>query len=204
MKYFMTCLLLSLAFVSTANAATCVDQIRHISGLDEVTKQSMIVTCETTKLEAQQSSVVTAMGTDEKIEMAEKWAEVAKQFVGAMALVAEEMGKTVNEFLPTPAGILTASLITWQVMGDSITSGLSKVLQAAVAILFMFIVYRYTKAMRHCETKEVTLKGFRGEKLAKYKVYTPVAKLSGDRQGWFHVIYVVGTLIGMLMLYYAF
>lgn len=200
----MTCLMLSMMMVTSAHAATCRQQIQQISGLDNLTKQSMIVDCESTKLASQEAAATPVITTGERIEMAEKWAEVAKQFVGAMSLVAQEMGKTVNEFLPTPAGILTATLITWQVMGDDIMTGLSNVIQACVSIIFMLIVARYTKNLRHSETKEVEVTNWFGTKIKKVKVYTPVAKLSCNETEWYHAVYIIGTVVGLALLYFSF
>jgi len=203
-------LLLVLVMPSIAMATNCASQINNISDLPDIAKQQMIVECEQNKLNDVRSIVEPDMSADEAADMAQKWAGVANAFLGAINTVAKDLGVTINEFLPTPAGILTAVLITWEVMGDDIGEVVSSVVGCSAFVILGFIVLnmgrRYCKRQLVTKTETVLIKGWFGrEKHVQKDTYCSINEL--DRHGggsdspsdhsWYYITVLVTTGIGL-------
>jgi hypothetical protein len=54
------------------------------------------------------------------IESVDKWADISLKFARALGVAAKELGIAANDFLKTPAGMLTAGVIVFQYMGGPI------------------------------------------------------------------------------------
>lgn len=54
-------------------------------------------------------------GLTENVQMLGKIMEVSHEFSSSLGLAARELGYAANEFLASPAGILTATVIIWKV-----------------------------------------------------------------------------------------
>jgi hypothetical protein len=72
------------------------------------------------------SEVANTEGVGAMVTLAATWGQqagaAAEGFAKAMSLAARELGVTVNEFLATDAGKITAALIIWKVAGASIAN----------------------------------------------------------------------------------
>jgi len=55
-----------------------------------------------------------------KVETVNKWVEVGAGLGDALVILVQKLGVTVNDFLKTPAGLLSAAMIFWHIMGDSL------------------------------------------------------------------------------------
>jgi len=86
-------------------------------------------------------------------------AAAAEGFARALSIAAKELGVTVNDFLHTDAGKLTAVLIIWKVAGASITSLIYGSMFAIVGMCLARVIYKrlFTK-----EYKEVQYEYFFG------------------------------------------
>lgn len=68
-------------------------------------------------------------------------AAAAEGFAKALSIAAKELGITINEFLATPAGKLTAILIVWKVAGASIVHLLYSMLFVTVGLSIARVIY---------------------------------------------------------------
>lgn len=84
------------------------------SGLTKDQHQILVLQCQAMKT----GSTVHKKVTETTPEDIKEWAGVAKGFAEALGVAAKEMGIAVNDFLGSPAGVLTAILIMWKVMGN--------------------------------------------------------------------------------------
>ena len=133
--------ILSLMFVfaisvpGMANACS----ISHASDLSDEQIQQLKVQCEQMKLEVQASKkaalekeLETPVVTKENIG---EWAVIAQEFAKALGIAAREIGVSVNEFLKSPAGVLTAGILIFMTVGKSIMAFF-------VGMLFTYIVFK--------------------------------------------------------------
>ena len=103
------------AFISTAAFADSCD-ITGASGLTAAQVQQLKTNCEKMKLDTvssvpEQASSVTPKKLSE-------WAQASKGFADAIGIAAKEMGIAVNDFIKSPAGMITVLIILWKVMGS--------------------------------------------------------------------------------------
>jgi len=79
------------------------------------------------------------------VELAATWgnqaAQAAEGFAKALGIAARELGVTVNEFLKTDAGKLTAVLIVWKVAGASILSTIWAIVILITGLCLARVVY---------------------------------------------------------------
>lgn len=115
---FLVCALIALGFAADASAATCSNSVSQISGLDSATKQQMIIQCEQAKLEKIKTAPQDIGDvSSETVEKMDKWSEISLKFAKALGVAAKELGIAVNGFLSTPAGVFTATLLAWKILG---------------------------------------------------------------------------------------
>lgn len=94
-----------------ANAESCSDAISRISNLSTTEKQEMIVKCEQNKLNKVDSKPNEVKESTQTIDMFDKWSDISLKFAKAIGVAANEMNIAVNQFITTPAGILTVSIL---------------------------------------------------------------------------------------------
>lgn len=80
-------------------------------------------------------------------------ATAAEGFAKALGIAAKELGVTVNDFLHTDAGKLTAALIIWKVVGASVAKILYALLFVTVGMFIARMVYMrlFTKGYEKVE-----------------------------------------------------
>lgn len=126
---FVLCL--SLFVLGSSMAVAC--EITG-SGLPSEMKQKLIVECEQMKLAAQSAPEAPKVTKEDLSE----WANISQEFAKAIGIAAKEMGVAVNEFITTPAGILTAGVILWHTLGaDAI-----KILSILGVTLVIYVLNR--------------------------------------------------------------
>ena len=119
---------------------------------------------------ASESSTATQWATD--------MATVAESFARAIGIAARELGVAVNDFLNTPAGVLTAVVIIWKVIGADVVTILVCVPIMAIFTLAFFKILRGLLVSGYETTQHSLLFG-----LVKYTRRHPVY-LSADRVFW--------------------
>ena len=163
LKKILLATLLCVASTNIAFASTnCSLAISNIAGLEETTKQRMIIDCEKAKL--QQQTTPQAPSVDNTLEKMDKWSEISLRFAKALGVAAKEFGVAVNDFLYTPAGKLTALFIAWQLAGHAMVYVLLAMLALA---LTCFTTSRFRKVLTLHSTEEVSTKNIFGNDINK-------------------------------------
>lgn len=101
-------------------------------GVPDEFAQKLRVECEQMKLAAETSktAVVSTM-TPERVS---EWAQISEQFAKALGIAAKEVGVSINEFMGTPAGIITTAVILWTVLGKDVLAGIGLILITCLLI----------------------------------------------------------------------
>lgn len=126
MKKFLLCAILAITSFGVYASETSVDT----SGLSdseiaEIKSIAASKIAETEKAKAlDKGTVLLPKDPGALATVAATWgqqaATAAGGFAHALAIAAKELGITINEFLDTPAGKLTAALIIWKVAGPAL------------------------------------------------------------------------------------
>ena len=143
MKFFKALAILTL-FVSGASNACQISG----TGLTEVQKQELTVQCEQMALDAKKLAenplaAVASGNTDP--EQLSQWGVIAQEWAKALGIAAKELGIAVDGFLDTDAGKLTAFVIVWQFLGDTI---MGVVLGVPLFITILIIGLRVARSIR--------------------------------------------------------
>lgn len=124
-------------------------------------------------------------------------AQAAEGFAKAMGIAARELNVTINDFLTSPAGIITAALIIWKVAGASLLSALYGVLFLIVGLTMVRVIYvrLFTKGYEKVEYSRFGgfIKGTRMVRIPK-----SVDDLESDGEWmvfWVMIILTVATLL---------
>lgn len=155
------------------------------------------------------SSVITqaAANPGAAVTLAATWgqqaAAAAEGFAKALGIAAKELGVTVNDFLHTDAGKLTAALIIWKVAGAGLVKMLYALLFVTVGMFITRMVYLrlFTKGY---EKVEYSRFGgfFKGTKLIR--IPKGFQDLNNDGEWlafWVMIIVCLGSLlIGALII----
>lgn len=134
--------LVALAFsVSAFSASTTVDT----SGLTE----AQIAEIKAIAAKKVAEAAPSGRSRDEKITagvvLATTWgtqaAAAAEGFSRALGIAARELNVTINDFLKSPAGILTAALIIWKIAGASLLHAMFSLIILTVGLTMVCIIY---------------------------------------------------------------
>ena len=124
-------------------------------------------------------------------------AAAAEGFAKALGIAAKELNVTINDFLGSPAGKLTAALIIWKVAGAAILHALYGMLFVTVGLSLARVLYvrLFTK-----EYKEVQYERFfgmfKGTKMVRIpKGFQDLSKDGEWLAFWVLVVLVIGTLL---------
>lgn len=104
-------LVATLMFSSMAMAQVEVDT----KGLTETQKAELVKAAEAMKVTAKEAAVEVPV-----VDTVDKWADVSLKFAKALGVAARELGIAANDFLKTPAGMMTAGVVVFQYMGGPI------------------------------------------------------------------------------------
>ncbi len=124
-------------------------------------------------------------------------ASAAEGFAHALAIAAKELGITINEFLATPAGKLTAALIIWKVAGASIIHALYGCLFLTVGLSVSRMIYMRLFTSGY---EKVEYKRFGGLWSGTKLVRVPKSIQDLDNDGewlafWVMIILTFGTIV---------
>lgn len=122
------------------------------SDLTDLMKQELIVKCEQMKLDEKSKPAEVKQPVVTK-EVVSEWAAISEQFARALGVAATEVGISVNEFLKTPAGILTATTLIIVTVGNIF-------LGSVIGIVFMFIVGKLNRRVWMKGVERVEYEGF--------------------------------------------
>jgi hypothetical protein len=142
----------------------------------------------------------TATNPSEVLSTAAGWgrqaSEAAAGFGKAFTVAAKELGITVNEFLATDAGKLTAGLIIWKVMGASIVKMLFGIFFVGTGLGLARVLYKRLFTKEYKSVEYSYFGGlFKGTKLVR--VPKSISELRNDGEWltlWIIIILVVLTI----------
>lgn len=108
---------------------------------------------------AQVVQQVQGVMADAKPEKLNAWVDVGVQLGKGMAAVAKEMNTAVNDFVKTPVGIMTASVILYKFMGRDIIKLLSGLAFGIIGMsVWIYLIRRVAvvdRVVYHEDVKEV-------------------------------------------------
>jgi hypothetical protein len=163
------------------------------SDLPEAMVQELKVKCEQMKLDlkTQPPAPVIAAAPQITRDDVSEWAKISQEFAKALGIAASEVGSSVNEFLASPAGILTAVTLIWMVLGKSI-------LGAGVGILLTYAVIKLNRRFWFDRVEVIEGIGFLRRPTKKEVVrYANWGQMDASAIGW-----SITTII-MLGIYWA-
>lgn len=131
--------------------------------------------------------------TKENIELVTTIGGVAKEFAASLGIAAKELGIAANEFLTTPAGMLTAFVILWKTF-----------LIQFIGIILMIVVLKagvvINRQILVVSTEHVPVKTWRGEKVVTRKTYSNFSDLDDNQLIAFGVVSLVSiALCGIIL-----
>lgn len=94
------------------------------TGLPDSVVQKLKTDCESLRLEQLNKKALDKVAEDNAPvitpERITGWTQVAEGFANAMGAAAKQLNVSVNDFIKTPAGLITIGVILWKVIGVSI------------------------------------------------------------------------------------
>lgn len=190
-------LAVALLFSTSAFAGTYGTCDISNSGLPDAVVQKLKADCETLRLEQiSKEALEKAAAKNAPIITPERitgWAQVAEGFANAMGAAAKQLNISVNEFITTPAGLITVGVILWKVIGASV-----------LKLIAMYLVFRLVLAIIRgiwkIGTKEVSSKFMWWSWTSNKPVYSTWADATEMMCGFSFLLIVVGLVLETVLL----
>lgn len=168
----------------------------QVAELKAIAAKKVAETAVATQDPAQSSEKITA-----GVTLAATWgtqaAAAAEGFAKALGIAAKELNVTINDFLTSPAGILTAGLIIWYMAGSTIMAALYGAIFLAVGLTIVRIIYLRLFTKEYQKVEYTRLWGlWSGTKMVR--VPKTFADLNNDGEWlafWVMLILTIGILI---------
>lgn len=148
--------LISFGYMHSASAGTLNSNDVQSAGFSDLTDADKALVIKEVADKVAASKLKTAQGglptATESVESAQKWVDIASGMGRGIVTLVKELGVTVNEFLKTPAGLMTIGLLAFHVMGKAIIHVAAGVVMPFVIIPLWIWSYR-----RICLHAEVTV-----------------------------------------------
>ena len=190
--------ILSLSALSAYAAQTTID----ISGLSEAQVAELKAVAAKKVAEAAKGvGDVTPEKVTAGVTLAATWgtqaAAAAEGFARAMGIAAKELNITINDFLKTPAGVLTAGLIIWKMAGAALMHAMFGfiILLAGLIMVRTLYVRLFTKGYEKVEYKRFW-GAWSGTRMVR--VHKNINELENDGEWlvlWLMIIVGVATLM---------
>lgn len=169
------------------------------TGLPDNVVQKLKTDCEVLRLEqknkeaAEEASGVGSLIPDVTPERVTGWAQVAEGFANAIGAAARQLNISVNEFITTPAGLITVGVILWKVIGVSVLK--------LLAMYFVFVLcMSLLKAMWRVGSEPVE-RSFLWWKWTKQKpVYSTWKNAEDTMCGMGFLVIAVGTVLEVVLI----
>lgn len=183
MKRFIFIVLLSLC-----SLATYADCTITASGLTDVAKKELELSC----LKAQAVEKVTPEANVEKIS---KYAGIATEVATAIGIAAKNLGQEVNEFITTPAGMLTVAIILVKIFGKLVGMIFASLL--ICTILLKILKYMWTEPVEGEPVLVPRWFGILGTREIHRRRFVSYKNASENLVGWTiaAVILMLGSII---------
>lgn len=191
MKRFMIAIMLTLGMSVTAYGANTGCNIPTEGLSTEVVKQ-MFDLCIKDKEKQESEKVVSPT---ESLKNLGEFATISKEFASSLGIAAKELGIAANDFLASPAGVLTAVVIIWKVFAMNIL-GLFFILSVMAIWMYMLRAVMTEKM----ETRMV--KGWGKEEREKdVRVYVNFDKISENRGITLLILNIVPIVLIFIIVY---
>ena len=179
--------LLALVLACTVGLASAAVEI-NTSGLTELQKAELVKQAEIMKAQAKSNSLTSV------VENTEQWLNIGERFGKMLGSAAKELGIATNEFLQTPVGIMTASVIIFQYMGGPIIH-----MFTGITILLLGVaVITYLGRQRRELT--ITYDTTKTNVFGNYPVLRKDrSKMDDDTFGWTVALYVTTVVFSTLV-----
>lgn len=146
--------------------------------LTEIQAQELKIQCEKMKLdELKEPVAIPAPAPKVDKETINAWGHVAKEFSSALGVAADKVGVSINEFLKTPAGILTAIIVIMMTIGSTL-------LAIFVGLMFTAIVLKLNQRFWFDRMEKVEKQGFRKAYTIEVKRYKNWSQMNDSAIGW--------------------
>lgn len=194
--------MLGLVLMVLSTTAWAVDCNVSAPGLSTAQLEQIEKACEATAplTPAQETAAkveATAAQVTEVAEQANQWGPMAKDFAQAIGIAAKELGIAANDFLDSPAGVLTAVLIAWKVAGAELAGML------VCGALIIFVCYVSHRLL----TRVIGVKEISYESVPllwgalQYRRITKVDfEHASEAHGWMYVVTVLASVVSVATL----
>ncbi len=187
MKFLKLAILL-VALVATPTFAEC--DISNVSGLSAVAKQELKVACQQAMLKSKQVADNPLAGVDvNNPEKLSQWGVVAQEWAKALGVAANELGLAADSFLDTDAGKLTAAIIIWHVLGETL---LGFVVGVPLLLIVLFLGLRTARRAKIKRVEYRDEKNWRGAREIKQIIY-----FDEDETAMYWVAHVVTLILSV-------
>lgn len=185
---FLSIAILLIALVATPAFAEC--DISNVTGLTAVAKQELKVACQQAMLKSKQVADNPLAGVDvSNPEKLSQWGVVAQEWAKALGVAANELGLAADSFLDTDAGKLTAAIIIWHVLGETL---LGFVVGVPLLLIVLFLGIRTAHRAKIKSVVYGDEKNWRGARTIKEIVY-----FDEDETAMYWVAYVVTLILSV-------
>ncbi|MNM20161.1 hypothetical protein D3C81_304940 [compost metagenome] len=188
MKRFIFVVLLSLFSLSALADCTIT-----ASSLTDVTRKQLELDC----LKAQAVELAPPQVDAKKVS---EYAGVAKEVAEAIGIAAKNLGVEVNNFITTPAGLLTVAIILIKIFGKLIGAILASILICTV--LIKILKYMWTEPLSSEEAQPIITGGWffgYGSRAVQPRRFVSYKKAEDTLVGW-TVIAVIVMLVSIILI----
>ena len=197
LKFKATILLLIIGFFAIPSAFASSDcDLTDVIGLDAAAMATLRVACEQALLDAAKAPAASLASVAEGFTDPNKlsaYGIVAQEWAKALGIAATELGIAVDTFLDTDAGKLTAAIIIWQVMGETLVG-------FAIGIpLLIVVIWLGIRTARRAKIRSITMsetqKNWRGKPIVSEIVYW-----DEDQTVMYWLAYVVTIILSIMVI----
>ncbi len=161
MKFLKLAILL-VALIAAPAFADC-DISTNTTGLSKIDKQKLSVLCEQMLLETATANPLSGVDVSDPDKLSQ-WGVVAQEWAKALGIAAKELGLAADSFLDTDAGKLTAAIIIWQVLGETL---LGFVVGVPLLFIVLFLGMRTARRAKIGSIEYGDEKNWRGARVIK-------------------------------------
>lgn len=154
---------LLMAWCGSVSAEVQCDSI-SVNGLPPAAVEVLKATCKAQATATQPANGPQVATPGLTKESADAWGHLAKEFAAAIGIAAREIGVSANEFISTPAGMITVAVILWSTIGDSVSA----------LLLILIVVWGAAGLIRTIWTESYQLQ-------EQHRWWTPVPKIKRVR-----------------------
>lgn len=162
------------------------------SGLTDVSKKQLELDC----LKAQAAEVASPVNAKKVSE----YAGVAKEVAEAIGIAANKLGVEVNNFITTPAGMLTVAIILLKIFGKLI--GMMIASLAICVVLIKIIKYMWSEPLKIEEEAPVVLRGWSffnwSSRTVQPRRFVSYKEASETLVGW-TIVMVIVMLVSIIL-----